>query len=161
MPGGKIKEFLDSNKAKYVSFSHPQAFTAQEVAGSAHISGQELAKTVIVKIDGRMAMAVLPAPHRLDLGLLKGVCGAKKVELASETEFGDLFAECEIGAMPPFGKLYGVDVFASESLEKNDTVVFNAGSHTELIRLEYIDFKRLVEPKVGRFSFEREPPRLY
>ncbi len=152
MPGSKIKEFLDSNNAKYVSFSHPQAFTSQGVAASAHVSGKELAKTVIVKIDGRMAMAVLPAPHRVDLGLLKGTCGAKEIELASEAEFKDLFAECETGAMPPFGKLYGMGVFASESLEKNDTIVFNAGSHTELIRLEYEDFKRLVEPKVGRFS---------
>jgi Ala-tRNA(Pro) deacylase len=154
MPDGKIKEFLESNHVTYVSFGHPQAFTAQEVATSARIQEKELAKTVMVKIDGKMAMAVLPASHRVDFHLLKGICGAKKIELAREAEFKDLFGECEIGAMPPLGMLYGMDVFASESLEKNTMIVFNAGSHTELIRLKYNDFKRLVEPKIGRFSQE-------
>ena len=152
MPVRKLKDFLDANNVKYVVISHSQAFTAQEVAESAHIRGKELAKTVVLKIDGKMAMAVLPASHHVDLSLLKGVSGAQTTELASEDEFWNMFPECEVGAMPPFGKLYGMAVFVSESLEEDEEIAFNAGSHTELIRLAYGDFKRLTEPKVGRFS---------
>jgi Ala-tRNA(Pro) deacylase len=152
MPVRKLKEFLDNNSVKYVTILHSQAFTAQEIAASAHILGKELAKTVILKIDGKMTMAVLPASHHVDFGLLKGVSGAQKVELASEDEFRGMFPECEAGAMPPFGNLYGMDVFVAQSLEEDEEIAFNAGSHTELIRLAYKDFKRLAEPKVGRFS---------
>lgn len=160
MPERKIKEFLDNNSVRYVSFVHPQAFAAQEVAASARIRRQELAKTVLVKIDGKMAMAVLPASDRIDLRRLKATCGARRIELAREAEFKDLFGGCETGAMPPLGVLYGMDVFASESLENNTAIVFNAGSHTELIRLSYSDFKRLVEPKIGRFSQEIVSPAV-
>lgn len=156
----KLKEFLDSHHVKYVCISHSQAFTAQEVAASAHISGKVLAKTVILKIDNKMAMAVLPASEHVDLGLLKGVSGAQRVALAAEVEFKGMFPECEIGAMPPFGNLYGMDVFVSESLEEDEEIAFNAGSHTELIRLAYKDFKRLAEPKVGRLSAERNSERV-
>jgi Ala-tRNA(Pro) deacylase len=152
MPIRKLKEFLDAGNVRYITISHSQAFTAQEIAASAHISGKELAKTVVVKVDGKMAMAVLPASHRVDFGLLKGAAGAQRVELAGETEFRHRFPECDVGAMPPFGNLYGMDVFVSESLAEDEEIAFNAGSHTELIKLAYKDFERLVAPKVGRFS---------
>ncbi len=151
MPVQKLKEFLDSEKVKYVSISHSVAFTAQEIAASAHIPGKELAKTVIVKTDGRMAMAVLPASYKVDLELLKKAAGARRVDLASEQEFRDMFPECELGAMPPFGNLYGMEVFVEESLAKGRQIAFNAGSHTELIRLAYEDFARLVKPKIVKF----------
>jgi Ala-tRNA(Pro) deacylase len=107
---------------------------------------------VIVKIDGRMAMAVLPASYRVDFDLLKEAAGASSIELASEEEFKDLFPDCEIGAMPPFGNLYGMDVFVAASLAEDADIAFNAGSHSELIRLSYKDFERLVGPKVVEFS---------
>ena len=152
MPVQKLKEFLDKQGIKYITIRHSTAYTAQEVAASAHIPGKELAKIVMVKIDGKMTMAVLPATHNVDLELLKKVASANKVELATEEEFKGMFPGCDVGAMPPFGNLYGLDVFAEESLAQDKEIGFNAGSHAELVKLAYKDFKRLVKPKVGRFS---------
>jgi len=111
MPVKKLKEFLDSNNIKYTTISHSKAYTAQQIAASAHIPGRELAKTIMIKIDGKMAMAVLPASYKIDFDLFKKIIGVDKVELASEQEFQDLFPECDVGAMPPFGNLYGMEVF--------------------------------------------------
>jgi Ala-tRNA(Pro) deacylase len=152
MPVKKLIEYLDSHKIKYTTISHSPVFTAQEIAASAHIPGKELAKTVMVKIDGKMAMAVLPASYRIDFDLLKEAAGASTIELASEKEFEDLFPGCEVGAMPPFGNLYGMDVFAAASLAEDTDIVFNAGSHSELIRLPYKDFEKLVGPTVLKFA---------
>ena len=152
MPVQKLKEFLDNNKVKYVAITHSRAYTAQEIAASAHIKGMELAKTVMVKLDGKMAMAVLPASHKIIFARLEKAAGVKKVELASEQEFKDKFPDCEVGAMPPFGNLYDMDVFVSDSLTADEEIAFNAGSHTELIRLPYRDLQRLVKPKVADFS---------
>ena len=152
MPIGKLTDFLDDQHVKYVTIQHSQAFTAQEVAASAHIPGKELAKTVIVEIDGNIVMAVLPASYRINLGRLKKASGAKQVQLASEDDFKDLFPGCETGAMPPFGNLYDMDVYVEESLMDDKEIVFNAGSHTELIKLSYQDFERLVHPKIAKFT---------
>jgi len=152
MPAKKLKEFLDANGAKYVVIRHSPAYTAQEIAASAHVSGRELAKTVMVKLDGELAMAVLPATASVDFGLLEEVSGAQTAELAREGDFRDRFAECELGAMPPFGNLYGLDVYADRRLAEDETIAFNAGTHKELVKLAYEDFARLVKPKVGRFS---------
>lgn len=148
MPVKKLKEFLDNNHIKYVSIVHSRAYTASEIAQSAHIPGKEMAKTVMVKIDGKMAMAVVPAPLQIDFERLQKVTGATTVELAMEREFQDAFPECEVGAMPPFGNLYGMDVYVSRELAQDKEIAFNAGSHTELIKLTYRDFERLVNPKV-------------
>lgn len=152
MPVQQLKEFLDGQGVKYVTVSHSAAYTAQEIAASAHIPGKELAKTVMVKVDGKMAMAVLPASYQIDFDRLKALAGAQSVELAGEKEFQDLFPGCEVGAMPPFGNLYGMDVYAESILSEDEEIAFNAGSHTELIRVGYQDFERLVAPKVGSFS---------
>lgn len=152
MPVKKLKNFLDSNSIRYVSIKHSQVFTAQEIAASAHISGKALAKTVMVKIDGKMTMAVLPATDKVNFDQLKKAAGAEKVELASEDEFKDMFPECEVGAMPPFGNLYGIDVYADEKLARDELIAFNAGSHTELIQLPYNDFERLVKPKTAQIT---------
>src|SRR5436309_8030537 len=152
MPVKKLKEFLDGNKVKYVSIVHSPAYTAQEVAASAHISGRELAKTVIVNLDGKMAMAVLPADRKIVLQDLREVTGSDKVKFASEEDFKKLFPDCETGAMPPFGNLYGMEVYVAESLTRNEEIAFNAGSHTEVIRLAYKDFESLVRPKVVSFT---------
>ena len=152
MPAKQLKEFLDIHQVKYVTMTHSTAYTAQEIASLAHIRGEDFAKTVIVKIDGAIVMAVLPASYHVDLPLLKAAAQGKKIALASETDFRDRFPECETGAMPPFGQLYGMPVFVDESLTKDKEIAFNAGTHHELIRLSYQDFARLVQPKVAKFS---------
>jgi Ala-tRNA(Pro) deacylase len=148
MPVKKLKEFLDNNHVKYVNIIHSRAYTAQEVAQSAHIPGKEMAKAVMVKLDGQLAMVVLPATQQVDFDRLKQGAGAGKVELATEREFQDKFAECEVGAMPPFGNLYGMEVYVARELTKDAEIAFNAGTHTEVIKLAYADFGRLVNPKV-------------
>ena len=152
MPTKRLKEYLKQNKVKYVTCTHSQAFTAQEIAAAAHIPGKQLAKTVMVTLDGKMAMAVLPATDHVDLRLLKKATGAKQADLASEREFKDLFPDCEIGAMPPFGNLYDLEVYVAASLAEDADIAFNAGSHTELIRMAYADFADLVKPEVAELS---------
>ncbi len=152
MPIRRLREFLDSHGVKYFVVSHSPAYTAQEIAAAAHVPGKELAKTVMVNIAGKMAMVVLPASRQLDFERLRRVSATREVELASEEEFAGLFPECEIGAMPPFGNLYGMEVYVSEELEDDDEIAFNAGAHTELLRLDYEDYKKLVHPKVARLS---------
>ena len=153
MPATKVKEYLDSQKVEYTTLEHSPAYTAQEVAASAHIPGRHLAKTVMIKLDGEMTMAVLPAAYRVNFDRLKKALGASKVELATEKEFKDLFPDCEVGATPPFGNLYGMDVIADESLSDDVVIAFCAGSHTELIQLSYMDFEKLAKPRVVDFSF--------
>jgi Ala-tRNA(Pro) deacylase len=106
----------------------------------------------MVKLDGKIAMAVVPASYNVDFDLLKKVSGAKKIELAKEADFGNLFGACEVGAMPPFGNLYDLPVYVGESLAEDDEIAFNACSHTELIRLSFADFKRLVKPAIAKIS---------
>lgn len=155
MPIKKLKDYLDKNNIEYITIRHSLAFNAQQIAATTHIPGKELAKTVMVKIDGKMAMAVLPASYLVKLDVLKELIGAKKVELANEMEFKHLFPDCEIGAMPPFGNLYDMEVFVAESLAEDEEIAFNAGTHVELIRMAYADFERLVEPVVLAFSTAR------
>ena len=152
MPTRKLREFLDQQGVRYATISHPVAYTAQEVATVTHISSQEMAKTVIAKIDGALAMAVLPASYEVDLSLLKAGTGARALSLAKETDFKERFPECEIGAMPPFGNLYGMAVYVDESLTKDKDIAFNAGSHNELLQVFYADFERLVKPTVLKFA---------
>jgi len=146
----RLRRFLDENRVKYVTITHSPAYTAAEIAHSAHIPGKELAKTVIVNLDGKMAMTVLPANRQINFDLLREASGAKRADLASEEEFRDVFPGCELGAMPPFGNLYGMDVLVAQPLSEDEEIVFNAGSHTELIKLAYKDFERLARPKVVR-----------
>ena len=144
----KLKQFLDGHNIKYVVISHSVAYTAAGIAALTHIPGKELAKTVIVKVDGALAMAVVAASQHVDLDALKLVSGARTVELATEDEFKERFPDCEVGAMPPFGNLYDMAVFADEKLSLDKEIAFNAGSHRELVRIAWADFERLVEPKV-------------
>jgi Ala-tRNA(Pro) deacylase len=152
MPVRKLKEFLDDNNVKYVAISHSPAFTSQEVAATAHVSGWCMAKTVIVKTNGKMAMCVLPANLKVILQDVREIMGADNVRFATEDEFKSAFPECDVGAMPPFGNLYGMDVYVAPTLAENEEIAFNAGSHTEVIKMSYHDFARLVEPKVVEFT---------
>jgi Ala-tRNA(Pro) deacylase len=152
MPLTRLREFLDSHKVKYVVISHSVAYTAQGIAALTHISGKELAKTVIVKLDGSLVIAVVPASSQVDLSRLKAATGAANAVLASEQEFKDKFYDCQTGAMPPFGNLYELPVIADESLTRDKEIAFNAGSHLELIRMAWDDFQRLVKPRMARFA---------
>jgi Ala-tRNA(Pro) deacylase len=150
----KVKEYLDSQEVKYTTLKHLPAYTAQEVAASTHIAGAQLAKTVMLKLDDKMAMAVLPAIYRVNLDRLKKELGVDQVELASEKEFKDLFPDCDVGATPPFGNLYGLEVIVDVSLSEMVVIAFCAGSHTELIQLSYADFETLAKPRVVDFALK-------
>ena len=143
-----VREYLDQRHAKYVTISHQPAYTAQEVAAAAHIPGRMMAKTVMIKLDGEMAMVVLPADRRVDLEYLKKITRAHTVRLASEEEFKGMFPGCEVGAMPPLGELYGLEVYAARELTEDDEIAFNAGSFTEVVKLPYAEFRRLARPRV-------------
>ncbi|TNF38402.1 MAG: YbaK/EbsC family protein [Gammaproteobacteria bacterium] len=147
MPSKLLKSFLDENDIKYISISHSLAFTAVDIAKSAHIPSKEMAKTVIIKVDGNLAMVVVPANYKVKLDILKAALDTDDVELATEQEFTSVFRDCEVGAMPPFGNLYDMEVYVAESLTEDDKINFNAGSHSEIMQMDYKDFENLVKPK--------------
>lgn len=157
MPVRKLKAYLDEAHIRYLTIGHSSAYTSQEIAALAHVSGKEFAKTVMVKIDGELAMAVLPTSFQIDFESIKKIFGTRDVTLATEAEFKDRFPDCELGAMPPFGNLYGMPVFVADSLAEHKEIAFSAGTHTEVIRLNYADYKRIVKPRVFKFSWKTEP----
>jgi Ala-tRNA(Pro) deacylase len=142
----RLKSYLDREGVRYMTVAHSPAFTAREIAEAAHVRAKEFAKSVIVHIDGRFAMVVLPASEKLDTHRLRDAIGAKHVRLALEPEFDRLFPGCEPGAMPPFGNLYGLEVFVSPTLAADERIAFNAGSHSEVMWMPYADFERLASP---------------
>jgi Ala-tRNA(Pro) deacylase len=152
MPVQRLKDYLDERNIKYHAIHHAPAYTAQEIAASAHVSGKEMAKTVVVKLDGELVLAVLPASARIDLELLQSTLGAEKAELAREADFRGKFPGCEVGAMPPFGNLYGMRTYVADCLAEDEAIAFNAGSHTELIQLAYEDYDKLVGPTLLEFT---------
>jgi Ala-tRNA(Pro) deacylase len=148
----RTREFLDGNGVKYVLIHHSPAYTAQEVAASAHIPGRDLAKAVMVTIDGRLAIAVVPASRLVDMDLLRSAAGAQYAALADEADFADRFDGCQLGAMPPFGNLFGMETFVDTDLAKEEYVAFNAGSHTDVIAMRFNDFRRLANPKLAHIT---------
>lgn len=151
MPAQKLKDFLDKHKVKYVTIQHSMAYSSSEIAASAHVKGRNLAKTVIVRLDGKLAMAVLPSQHHVNLERLRAGSLSGSVELAAEGEFAREFPGCDEGAMPPFGNLYGMPVYVDASLTEDEEIAFNACTHTELVKLPYKDFQKLVKPTVLSF----------
>ena len=131
---------------------HERVYTSQEIAAAMHVPGKELAKVVMVKADGRMVMLVLPASYRVDTKKLKKVLKCKKLGISKEKEFEELFSDCEVGAMPPFGNLYHLEVWVDQVITEDEFIVFQAGSHVETLKIKYSDYVRLVNPKVGDFS---------
>ncbi len=148
----KLTDYLDGKRIKYRTIVHSKAYTAQEIAHAAHVSGKELAKTVIVRINGELAMVVVPASYYVDLAKLKELIKADEVVLAHEEEFKYEFPDCELGAMPPFGNLYDLDVYVAEKLTEDEYIAFNACSHTQLIKMEYCEYSDLVKPKVLKIA---------
>lgn len=151
-----LVQYLERNAVPFEVMTHEQAYTAHEVATVSHVSDKELAKTLIVRVDGKYWMVVLRGDHRVSEQLLKRLFGASHVHLAREEDINSLFPGCELGAMPPFGNLYGLPVLVEKALAEDEEIVFNACKHTESIRMKYRDFERLVQPLVGQFSeFQR------
>jgi Ala-tRNA(Pro) deacylase len=148
----RIRDYLDSQKAPCEWLPHPQAFTAQEVAHSLHVSGKRLAKTVILNADGRLVMAVLPASHRLIMPEMKAALEVRHLEMLPEGELAKIFPDCDLGAIPPFGNLYGIEVWVDRTVEESGELVFTAGTHVDAGRMKYSDYAELVKPHVGRFS---------
>jgi Ala-tRNA(Pro) deacylase len=151
-----LKTFLDKSGVKYEIVQHAPTFTAMETAEATHVAGKELAKTVIVRLDSELAMVIVPATHSVDLDKLQVLTGANQVVLADELDFRDRFKDCETGAMPPFGKLYGMPIFVSDALLEDEHLVFQAGSHTEAVKMSTADYMRLESPTVHRLSRPRE-----
>ena len=147
MPTERLVTFLGERGVAYETIPHLIAYTAQGVAAAAHVAGRELAKTVVAKVDDGFVLAVLPAPLHVDLEALRRVTGSRSIRLATEQELQQLFPGCEVGAMPPFGNLYGLPVWVDTALAEDPTIVFNAGSHREAIRMTFADFARLVAPQ--------------
>jgi Ala-tRNA(Pro) deacylase len=148
----RLKDYLEKNRIPYELGYHMMVYTAQEVAAAQHVPGKEMAKVVMVKADGKMVMLVLPASYQVDMKKLKAALQCKKVGMAKEKDFEELFPECEIGAMPPFGNLYNIDVWVDQVLAEDEFIVVQGGSHVETLKIKYSDYARLVSPKVGDFS---------
>ena len=148
----RLNDYLEKNRVRYELGYHTMVYTAQEVAAAQHVPGREMAKVVMVKADGKMVMLVLPASYQVDMKKLKATLQCKKVGVAKEKEFEELFPDCEIGAMPPFGNLYNLEVWVDQVLTEDEFIVFQAGSHVETLKIKYSDYARLVNPKVGDFS---------
>jgi Ala-tRNA(Pro) deacylase len=147
----RLQECLDSHGVKYEVSPHREAFTGQEIAAASHVSGKAMAKVVMVKRDTGMVMAVLPAACKVGIDRLEMILGMTGISIASEPEFAGLFPDCDTGAMPAFGNLYGLEVYVDEELAKYPRIVFQAGNHHELVTMNYADFARLVQPKVAEF----------
>lgn len=151
----RLRRYLDKNSIQYALLPRSPISAAEELAVSVHVPMREWAKTVVVKIDGELAMAVLPASFRIDFELFKREAHVKSVQLATEDEYHHLFPECEIGAMPPIGNLYGLEVFVDEVLSRNKEIMFNAWSRHALVRMPWGDFERLTRPKIIRLATGR------
>ncbi|MBB6480594.1 aminoacyl-tRNA deacylase [Spirochaeta isovalerica] len=152
MAAEKLIDFLDGKGIKYVIINHSSAYTTSEIAASAHIKGQELAKTVIVKIDGELAMIVLPAKYKVNFQMLKDYTGKENIELAAEGDFAPVFQGCMVGAMPPFGNIYGLKTYLDKTLTYDEEIAFNAGNFHQLIKLNLHDYMRLVKPDITHFA---------
>ena len=149
----RVIEFLDKAAVSYDVTGHVPTFTAQQMAAAEHEPGKYVAKPVIVKADGKYMMCVLAACYKIDLGALKKQLGAKHIELALEKEIGEIFDDCALGAGPPFGNLYDMPVIMDKAMEKDDHIIFQAGTHDQSVRMSMDDYRRLVKPKVIEFSY--------
>jgi Ala-tRNA(Pro) deacylase len=159
-PRNLVTKLLDLKKVPYEHRVHPTALTAEQVAEAEHVPGSIVAKTVVVKADNKFVMAVLPASAKVDLPALRETLRANELRLAKEAEFYGLFPDSELGAMPPFGNLYGLPVYADESLARDRAILFSAGTHRDAIRMSYRDFTRLAEPKICSFAARRKAPTI-
>lgn len=148
MVAPRLHTLLDERHAPYQTLVHDRTLTAHETAAAAHVGQQQFAKIVMLKVDGKLAMMVMPAAYRIDLKQLSRALGGQPVELATELEFKDAFPDCEVGAMPPFGHLYGLPVYVDSRLAQQPEIAFNAGTHLEALRMPYAEFEKLAQPEL-------------
>lgn len=148
MPVQRLKDILDKNSVQYILISHSRAYTAAAIGAITHIPGKVIAKTVMVKLDGKLAMVVVPGSRHVNMSALKTTLGVNSALLVTEPEFAEAFPDCEVEAMPPFGTLYGLPVYVDEALTRDEEIAFNAGSHRELMRMRYKDFEQLENPTI-------------
>lgn len=148
----RIRDYLDSQGVPYETIHHSQAFTAQETAHSLHVSGKKCVKAVVAEADGRIVLVVIPASYRLSLQQLRSVLRVSQIEMLVEGELIRLFPDCDVGAIPPLGNLYGIEVWVDRAVASTEKVVFCAGTHEDCIRMRYSDLARLARPFVGHFS---------
>lgn len=150
----RLQSYLDTNKIPYELLSHPKAYTAHDLAETTHVPGCLVAKVVVVKADGYFVMTVLPSTWRVDLKRLREALDARDLRLATEAEIANIFPDCQVGAMPPFGNLYGIEVYVDQLLSEDESIVFEAGTYVGAMKLRYKDFAALVRPKVAAFHYE-------
>ena len=149
----KVVEFLESSSADYELTQHRPTFTAQQMAAEEHVPGMAVAKPVVVQADDDYYMCVLPACCKIDLDKLKQLLNVKELALATEDQMAKLFTDCELGAEPPFGHLYGLATIMDKTLEVDEYIVFQAGTHDKAVKMNMGDYKKLAEPKVLSFSY--------
>jgi Ala-tRNA(Pro) deacylase len=152
----KLKELFDEAKVSYEVYNHPLAYTAQEIAQRQHFSGDQMAKVVMLEVDKRLVMAVITASQKVHLMTVRASLGAAEVRLATEDEFVSRFPDCEIGAMPPFGNLFGLPVYVDPAVTQDESIYFNAGNHVQTVRIRYDDFEKLAAPQVVRLAEEKK-----
>jgi len=150
----RLQSYLDTNKISYEVVSHPKAYTAHDVAQTLDVPGKLVAKVVVVKADQYFVMTVLPSTWRVDVKRLRDVLEVRDVRLATEAECANLFPDCQVGTMPPFGNLYGMEVYVDQLLTEDEFIVFEAGTYVGAMKLRYKDFATLVRPKVAAFHYE-------
>jgi Ala-tRNA(Pro) deacylase len=150
----KLQRALEAEHVHYEVHSHPEAMTARSLAAADHVPDHEVAKVVVVRTDEQMQMVVLPASHRVELHALRELLGVRHLRLASERELGEIFSQCELGAMPPFGNFWQMPVWVDDTLRAETEIVFAAGNHHETVHMAYSDFERLVHPRYARFASE-------
>lgn len=151
----RLWEYLDQQAIPYLPIRHPVDFTSQETAAHTHTRGKDFAKTVVIWVNGRAAAAVLPAHHRVELRLLRSVLGTTDIRLATEEEMAPLFPDCEVGAEPVLANLYDLPVYVSRALTDNETITFNAGTHSDAVRMKFSDFLKSSRATVLPFSVRR------
>jgi Ala-tRNA(Pro) deacylase len=152
----RLKELFDEAKISYEVYNHPLAYTAQEIAQSQHVPGDQIAKVVMLQVDGKLVMGVVTGSQKVHLPTVRASLGAYDVRLATEDEFVSRFPDCEIGAMPPFGNLFGLPVYVDRTVTKDESIYFNAGNHAQTVRIRYKDFEKLAAPTVVRLVEERK-----
>jgi Ala-tRNA(Pro) deacylase len=157
----RIREYLDGNGARYVVIAHSPAYAAQEVAASAHVPGRSMAKVVVAVLDGRLALAVVPATRDVDFEALREATNSANARIADESEFADYFEGCKLGAIPPFGNLFGVETFVALSLARHPQIAFNAGTHTDVIVMNTEDYLRLAQPTLLHIATNAEELKAY
>ena len=152
----QLIDCLEQNDVKYEILHHAETVTAQRIAQAEHVKGRHHAKVVMLKSGDQYLMVVLPADRHIDLEKIEKAIG-KPVSLSKENDFESLFPDSVIGAMPPFGNMYGLQTYVDEHLAEQDYIVFEAGTHTDAIKMSYSDYERIAKPKLGDFAIKLHP----